>query len=148
MGCTSLENVTLGENIWQIYPGAFSNCPNIKYNEKDGLNYLGSEENPYLYLIGTASRDITSATIDSTCVLINSYAFLGCTLEDVFIPTSVTEIMSNAFSGCTLAGATFEKTSKWKYGLIDNISSSDLSDKSKAATCLTSTYTAKSWARY
>ena len=148
MGCTALENVTLGNDIFLIDSDAFTYCNNIKYNEKDGLKYLGSEDSPYLYLMGVVSKDITTATIDSTCILINSYAFIGCTLENVFIPTATPKIMANAFNRCTLSTATFEKKSRWNYGLMGNITSSDLSNESTAATYLTSTYVGEAWARY
>lgn len=146
-GCTALENVTLGEKIYMIGTSAFANCTSINYNVKDGLNYLGSEEKPYLYLIGAASKDITSATIDSSCLIIYSYAFIGCTLENVVIPESVKRIMTNGFAGCTVASATFEKTSGWKYGMIDSISSSILSNATTAATHLTSNLE-KDWVKY
>ncbi|MBQ3066901.1 MAG: leucine-rich repeat protein [Clostridia bacterium] len=62
--CTNLSSVVLGDQITSIYSDAFEGCENLQYNVKDDLKYLGNERNPYLFLFGTTTKDITTAQLD------------------------------------------------------------------------------------
>ena len=68
-GCTSLSNITIGENVKTIPPSAFHSC-----------------------------RGLTSVEIPNSVTSIGDYAFIHCTgLTRVTIPNSVTDIGEYAF---------------------------------------------------
>ena len=100
--CSFLTNIVIPNSVTNVGHWAFANCDNLNYNIKDGLKYLGNSENKYLYLAGTTSLFISSATINSNCRIIGDRAFYYCTaLTNVFIPETVTSIGDYAFSSCT-----------------------------------------------
>ena len=100
--CSSLTSVVIPNSVKSIGKMAFEECRELNYNIKDGLKYLGNEQNKYLYLVETESRSITAAIIDGNCRVIGSSAFEFCdSLTSVVIPDSVTSIGNSAFSGCS-----------------------------------------------
>ena len=100
--CDGLTSVVIGDSVTSIGKMAFYGCDSLEYNVKDNLKYLGNETNPYLYLSGVTSQDITSAIIDNSCKFIGSYAFASCSsLTSVVIPDSITSIGKYAFYNCS-----------------------------------------------
>ncbi len=100
-GCTSLESVIIPNSVTSIGNGAFSHCGSLKYNIKDGLKYLGNNENKYLYLAGVEDYSIKTANIDSNCKIIGYDAFSDCRLlTSIVIPNSVINVGDNLFDGC------------------------------------------------
>ncbi len=100
--CSNLKNIVIGDGIEHVGENVFYNCTNLIYNEKGGLKYLGNSSNPYLYLVGTTSKDITTANIDSDCKFIGEKAFYDCdSLQSITIPDSVTNIGNYAFNDCS-----------------------------------------------
>ena len=98
--------------------------------------------------------DLKSIVIPNSVTSIGNYAFDYCSsLTSVTIPNSVTSIGVGAFSGCSkLTSATFNTTTGWYVGnsagaKTTAISSSNLANKSTAATYLKSTYCDKYWTR-
>ena len=88
--CSSLTSLVIGNSVDFIDDSAFDGCNNLQYNVEENLCYLGNADNPYLYLLGTTTKDITFANINDNCKMINSASFEGCTsLTSVSIPTSV-----------------------------------------------------------
>ncbi len=99
-GCSSLENVNIGSGVKSIGDYVFFNCLNLRYNLKDGLQYLGGNNNKYLYL-AKAKSSLTNAVIDSNCKLIGSNVFKNYqSLQSITIPKSVTWVGMSAFNNC------------------------------------------------
>lgn len=93
--------ITLPNSLVTIEDGAFTFCEGLICNEKDGLKYIGSDTNPYLYLAGVVDYQITTATVDNNCKFIGDSSFSGCgSLLNVQIPNGVVSISLYAFSNC------------------------------------------------
>ena len=108
--CDSLTSVTIGNSVTSIGYQAFYNCTSLS-----SVNYLGTIEqwcgitfdgyhaNPLyyaqkLYLNGELVEDLV---IPSTVTEIKDYVFRGCTsIKSVTIPDSVTSIGVDAFYSC------------------------------------------------
>lgn len=99
--CQNLTQVVLPDSITSIGLKAFY-YTNVQTNTKDELSYLGNDDNPYVFCLGTIYNNITSVTIADDCKVIGYNAFDNCTaLTEVVIPNGVVSIGSYAFAGCT-----------------------------------------------
>ena len=100
--CDVLTSIEIPDSVTSIGYGAFRGCSSLEYNVKNNLQYLGNEQNPYLYLAGVNDTSIANATIESTCKLIGDDAFYDCdSLTSIEIPDSVTSIGVRAFYWCS-----------------------------------------------
>lgn len=98
--CTNLSNVSISDNIERVGHYAFAGC-NLTYNLYDNGIYLGNDANPYLVLMGPASRVITSCTIHPETKIVGIWAFEFCELlETITIPDRVSIIDEYAFVRC------------------------------------------------
>lgn len=101
-GCNNLTTLTLPNEKVKINESALKNCPNLNYAIYDNALYLGSQTNPYLYLIKAKNSVITSCVIHEGAKYVFTQAFASCTsLTAVTFPDSVEEIGSYAFLNCT-----------------------------------------------
>ena len=116
-GCSSLTSITIPEGVTSIGFGAFAFCERL-----------------------------TTITIPSSVTAIVRGAFSDCySLTSITIPEGVTSISLEAFDNCTsLTSVTFENRYGWSAGTT-SISASSLSNKSTAATYLTTTYVSRNW---
>ena len=127
-GCSSLTSVTIPEGVTFIGCYAFYGCDNL-YKDTNGVQYE-SEARKILvkaprtfsgtfvtpesvrFIHGDAFRgcsNLTSILIPQGVVSIGGYAFEGCSLTSVTIPSSVTIIDYCAFNWCPgLTSVTFE----------------------------------------
>lgn len=120
----NLTELTLPSTIETIGNNAFNNLPNLNYYSKNGINYLGNENEKYLYLID-ADDSLTNVQMEQSTRIICSNAFLGCVnLNSVVIANNVLEIGENAFSGLTnLSSVTLSQNLKRiKSGAFRNLS--------------------------
>lgn len=176
IGCNSLTNISIPNSVIHIGNNAFDGCYSLQYNEENGLKYLGNAENKHLFLVGTTSTDIATATINKNCKFIGSSAFFYClNLTEITLPDSIISIGSSVFYNCTslteitipknvvsigrsaffqctnLSSAIFINPNNWQYTLnsINHfpISNIELSDSSTATTYLTTDYCNFNWIR-
>ena len=112
-GCDSLTSIEIPNSVISMDDGAFLGCNILQYNIEGNLKYLGNSENPYLYLAGTTSNDITSVTINANCKFIGVDAFYGVSLTSIEIPNSVTSISGWQFYGCNILQYNIEGNLKY-----------------------------------
>jgi hypothetical protein len=100
-GCTGLTNLEIPDSIASVARVAFGYCTSLRYNEKDGLKYLGNKYNKYLILKDTISEEMTTVAIDEHCKIIyNSGLADNKSLTSITIPSSVVNIGEMAFASC------------------------------------------------
>lgn len=103
--CDLIEELILPDNL--EYLGSFNFGKKTKFNELDGVRYLGSATNPYFAAVEAVDKNITSLTLSSETRLIAGRAFDECNkITSVTIPDSVVSIGLLAFAGDELASVT------------------------------------------
>jgi len=100
--CTSLTNVTIGNNVTNIGDYAFFGCTSLS----------SLTIGPSVSRIGAAAFDqcisLTSVTIGPSVTSIGASAFVGTSLSSVTIPNSVTNIGANALASTRLTAINVE----------------------------------------
>ena len=101
--CFALEEVTIGAGVTSLGKSVFNRCKNIRKVQWNAINYRQQKPNgdsncfPFYY----SKDNITSFTFGDNVTYIPAYLLKDFSLLDsIAIPASVTEIGSNAFSGC------------------------------------------------
>ena len=98
----NITKVIIPNSVTSIGTDAFGGIPNLEYNIKDNIKYLGNTTNLYVYLAGSIDTTINAVSISENTKIIMSKAFNGCSnLTSVTIPNSVTSIGAYAFNRCT-----------------------------------------------
>lgn len=96
VNCTSLEELTLPDNLEQIGQGAFANCISLKTVKMPKNHTLKFIEDSAF-----ANTGLVSVVIPDGVEVIGECAFADCKyLENVVIPPSVKKIERGAFSRC------------------------------------------------
>ena len=118
-GCTSLESITIGDNVTSIGDSAFSGCSSLTnitmpdsvtsiedaafYNctSLESITIPNSVTSISAYTF-KGCKSLTSITILEGVTSIGEHAFENCiNLESITIPNSVTSIADSAFYNCT-----------------------------------------------
>ena len=131
--CNRLKNVTLLDGVEEIGSMAFSFCPNLDnvmipnsiskvvryaldgsnslvYNVKNGVNYLGNAQNPYLVAVNLKDTTITMLSFEPSTKVICGGGFCS-TIISITIPNSVVYIGEYAFNSSGLESVSFEENS-------------------------------------
>ena len=95
-GCTSLTSVTLGPGVDDIMEGAFKNCTALT---TISFKKIAGNYNIYNAVFQGCSS-LTSITFPDGLAYIGENVFDGTGLTSINIPSTVTNIQSNAFAGC------------------------------------------------
>lgn len=108
--CANMTSVTFLGHVMDIRAFAFSGCSGLtRVNVSDLaawclIDFASPGTNPLYYshhLFNTSNTEITHLAVPSSVSSIGKNAFTGCTgLLSVTIPNSVTSIGSGAFTGC------------------------------------------------
>ena len=102
MGCYNLKHLYLPETVTKIASNSFEYCTLLIYNNHDGVNYLGSVDNPYMIIFGATDKTKTTYEIKEGARFMMPGAFEDCTqLTAITLPAGITEISASAFKNCT-----------------------------------------------
>lgn len=102
-GGAGLTSISIPNTVTYIAPEVFDRCGNLTYNQYQGIDYLGNDQNPYMVLIRPDSTKQESYTIHEDTRIIYSSAFARCKqLKTITIPSQVISIGDYAFSGCSV----------------------------------------------
>lgn len=92
-GCTSLTSATFGENVINIYDGAFKNCVNLQ-------DIVLSNVQGYIGRNAFEGCSALKSMFSENIAVINDYAFKGCTSLKSF-DVHALACLHRAFEGCT-----------------------------------------------
>lgn len=123
--CENLANISLPSTLKRIEGNVFSG-EKIKYTTYEGVDYLGNDANKYLMaarlsetnitptsvsfhndtkIIGPSllegESSVTSISLNEGLTYIGGSAFRSTSIAEINIPSSIKEIGSYAFEGCT-----------------------------------------------
>ncbi len=73
--CPVLEYVYVGEALEKAGVNIFTESPNVKYNVYKDVRYIGSEENPYVLVIGVDKNNISVIDLHDDAIVILEEAF-------------------------------------------------------------------------
>lgn len=95
----TLKKIYLPDTLTSLGSKAVFACPNLEYNEQDGICYLGSEENPFLLLSMVRDKEITELNVPEQTRIIRNGALneLG-KLEKITLPEGLQD--TSSLVGC------------------------------------------------
>lgn len=110
-GCKNLQEVTIGSSLTRINSSAFNSCPNItrvnvgSIEQWCGIKFDGgitanpmNSNNAVLYVNGSAMYDIV---VPEGVTVLRNYVFDGNHITSLTLPSTLTEIQSQAIGGCS-----------------------------------------------
>ncbi len=105
-GCIGLTSITIPEGVTSIGENAFYNCAGLTGIVVDNNNSAYDSREGCNAIIHTATNTLiqgcNNTTIPSSVTSIGDNAFSGCSgLTSITIPEGVTSIGNNAFNGCS-----------------------------------------------
>lgn len=144
-GCTSLNYISLGNNIRRISSAAFIDVPLAAYNIYNGAYYLGVKENkdlglksnPYLYLIKSQAKNITSCNTHVNTQVLADEAFYNCVkLSSLTLHNNLTylgnyslyytsSLKSITYTGTKDEWSALDKGTRWNYSELEEVECSD-----------------------
>ena len=80
---SNIKKIYFPEGLEYVSSKAFSTCPRLEFFSENGLNYIGSRENPYMFLAGCDDVEILSVDINPKTVFIGDSVFFGSWLVSV-----------------------------------------------------------------
>ena len=99
-GCTALIDINLPQSLTHVGNRLFEDCPNLAVTTFAKGNYLGSSQNPYLYLHSVSDTSIERLNVHDNAAFIGSYALNECTLlEDIYINNGVKQMCEFSITG-------------------------------------------------
>ncbi len=106
-GCTVLRSVAIGPKMGEFDVSAFADCVNLqefevdeknrKYYSDDGVLYTKNKKTLVCYPVGKPDSEYT--VLDAVTA-IGDYAFAGCAVEEITLPSKLKSVGYGAFSGC------------------------------------------------
>ncbi|MBR4035010.1 MAG: leucine-rich repeat protein, partial [Clostridia bacterium] len=97
----NLEHVTIGANVVYIGDDVFGGCVNLKFNEVDGVNYIGTKDNAHFYAHSAENSSIAEYIAPAETRIIGSYAFHNCRdLKKFALHADIIQVGFRALRGC------------------------------------------------
>ena len=102
--CTALKTITLPDTLVDAETDIFVGCTALETVEYDNANYIGNSGNPYMFLVNTQIKTMTSCEVKDGCRYIAAEAFKDCTsLTTITIPQTVTKLGVESFENAGLS---------------------------------------------
>ena len=99
--CFSLESIRIPSGLkTMLGTSVFGNCVSLQYNEYNGSQYLGNEDNPYLLLEHYKEDSNDYSTLHPDTKIIGAGAFSHKSISKITLPDSVEVICYQAFGYC------------------------------------------------
>ena len=111
------NQVVIDKDCRLASPQAFEGCNDLVTKDESGARYIGSENNPYMYLVGAVSQYVERATINANCKFMGEKAFQYCSyLERMVVPEGIELIPNCAFQSCSALKELTLPTNAWYIG--------------------------------
>jgi|GEM_PF-6483869 len=102
--CTALKTITLPDTLVDAECDILPVSPALETVEYDNARYVGNDENPYMYLVDTKIKTMTSCEVKEGCRYIGAGAFEDCTsLTTITIPETVIKLGVVSFTNTGLS---------------------------------------------